>query len=219
MVDYPEVMNKKIVFAFTVAVIISASACAQFSYGVKAGLNVSRMTYETIGDSISTFGFLPSFHVGMYGALDFSDKFNINADFLFSDKGFKENSAGHLLYACLPVMLNYKPFKNFSIGLGPSLGILIGSWGKERDAIKEIYNNPIDVGAVAGVQYSITSSIALSLRFEQGLSNVLGRNANVQYYGSVDGDPIIYTPNLRDMGFKFHNQSFQLSVCYSLMTD
>ena len=162
-----EVMNKFIIVLLA-TLGIGGSSYAQLRYGVKAGLNVSRMVYERYGSSTSTTQFLPSFHVGMYGAFDFSDKFSVNADFLFSDKGFKDGHAAHLLYASIPVMMQYKPIKNFSIGVGPSLGVLITAWGEGSDGLREMFSNPLDFGAVAGMQYAVTSSIAISFRFEQG---------------------------------------------------
>jgi hypothetical protein len=207
-------MNK--ISIFLVAMVMCASAYAQLTYGVKAGLNVSRMVYQVYDDSTSAMGFLPSFHVGMYGGFDFSDKFSVTADFLISDKGCKEAYAAHLLYASIPVLMQYK-IKKISLGVGPSVGILITSWGKERDNLKEMYNNPIDLGVIAGIQYEFTSSIVLSFRFEQGLSNVIGKDAVLPYYKYInENDPLIIDMNMRENGFKFRNQCFQLSLCYRL---
>jgi hypothetical protein len=197
---------------------LSAGLYAQFSYGVKAGLNLSHMQMTHASDTGTyNFGFSPSFQVGMYGSIDVSDKFTFTTDFLISDKGYKEESAVHLLYASIPIMAQFKPMKNLSVGLGPSLGILITTWGKDRELAKDFYTNYFDFGAVAGLQYSITFSIAIALRFEQGFSNVIGKDAKILGYRYIqESDPLFVNLNARDFGFKASNQSFQLSVCYAL---
>jgi Outer membrane protein beta-barrel domain len=209
-------MKKSLLFLAFLS--LSFGLYAQFSYGVKAGLNLSRMqmTYPP-DDAAVSFGFTPSFHVGMYSSIDVSEKFAFSGDFLISDKGYKEKSAVHLLYASIPIMAQFKPIKNLSVGLGPTVGILITTWGKDRELTKDFYTNHFDFGAAAGLQYSITSSIAIALRFEQGFSNVIGKDTTIPYYRYInEGDPLIISENARDLGFKSWNQSFQLSVCYAL---
>jgi hypothetical protein len=207
-------MKKSI--AFLTFLFLSGSLYAQFTYGIKAGLNLSSLRYEIL-DLEGTHGFSPSFHVGMYGNLDVSDNFAFSADFLISDKGYKEESTTHLLYANVPFTAHFKPVKNLSVGLGPSLGFLITHWGKERESAQNLYTNRFDFGAVAGLQYSITPSIAVAVRYEHGFSNVIGEGATIKGQTfNGNGDLIWEDMYASFFNYKSWNQNFQLSVCYAL---
>ena len=134
-------MKKSLLFlAF---LFLSLGLYAQFSYGIKGGLNLSRMQSSSPSDSGTySFGFSPSFHVGMYGSIDVSEKFAFSGDFLISDKGYKEGSTVHLLYASIPIMAQFKPIKNLSVGLRTFLRHPDHHLGKRPGVNKRFLHEP-----------------------------------------------------------------------------
>ena len=188
---------------------------AQLKYGLKAGMNLSRVRHESRWDK-KDYGTMTSFHVGVSVTKDLSKIFFLSGEFLCSDKGFNEGSGVHLLYASIPVMANLKINKNFSMSVGPEFGILITAMGENSEFVKEVYSNRLDVGGSIGLQYSISPSFVFSVKFVQGFSNIIGREANVRYYGFDDQSGVLLSSDLRDAGFVQKNQCFQLSICYSL---
>lgn len=188
---------------------------AQMKYSLKAGMNLSRVLHESRWDK-KDYGTMTSFHVGISATKNISKRFFLSGDFLFSDKGFNEGSSVHLLYATIPVTANLKIIKNLSMGVGPEFGILIAAMGENDEFLKEVYSNRLDVGGSIGLQYSISPSFELSVKFVQGFSNIIGREANVRYYGFDDQSGVLLSSDLRDAGFVQKNQCFQLSICYSL---
>lgn len=205
----------KTIFVTLLLLLAGLHSKAQLSYGLKFGLNFSRVLHKQ--KETEPLGFSPSVHFGAYGNIAVSKHVYFSGDFLLSDKGYHENTSAHLLYLNIPLLVNYKPIKNLSFGLGPYLGVLITPWGKDREGLKEVYSNRLDVGSVIGVQYAFNSAIAVAFRFEQGFSNIIGRNAEIPMYQYIsEGDPVITSMNLRKAGFSHRNQNFQFSVCYSL---
>lgn len=209
-------MSTKVVVLLGMLCCVGTSiAHAQLKYSLKAGMNLSRVRHESRWDK-KDYGSMTSFHVGVSATKDISKKFFLSGEFLFSDKGFNEGSAVHLLYASIPVMANFKMLKKFSMGVGPEFGILITPMGENDEFVKEVYSNRLDVGGSIDFQYTISPSFALSARFVQGFSNVIGREANVRYYGFDHQSGILLSSDLRDAGFVQKNQCFQLSICYVL---
>src|SRR5512137_518612 len=79
--------------------------------GIKAGANfanqdVSNISVETVTD----------YHVGAYVNLNFSKKWGLTPEVLYSAYGTKwDNLTANLDYVAIPVMLRFKPIKLLSL--------------------------------------------------------------------------------------------------------
>ena len=94
--------------------------------------------------------------------------------------------------------------------------MLIATSGKHREYLSAIYNR-FDAGIVGGIDFELAKSFTLAFRFEQGLTNMIARDASsAQYQLAPDGDALIVGANLREAGVVHHSQNFQLSVKYRL---
>jgi hypothetical protein len=207
---------------FIACITVSCSAVAQFSFGLKAGVNYSRVIQKNDTSNWTGFGFAPGLHLGAYSRLSVNEKVELGAEFVFSGKGYRDkqsNNKSHLLYINIPIILDLKITDRLALQLGPEVGFLIASWGKNDDYLSAIYTNRFEFGALAGIRYKLNDSFNLGLRFEQGLSNMIGRDAStLQYRYLPGGDPIIIGQNLREAGWVHHNQNFQLTLEYRLFT-
>lgn len=203
--------------------LIAAGAQSQFSFGFKAGINLSRITSkgDTTGSEKYFYDLAPSLHIGATGSIKVSDRISVCADLLLSEKGYRKDSDGileasRLLYSNMPVYLNLKLSDHFSLHAGPELGILIATRGDDRKYTNSLYSK-VDLGAIAGVAYDISRRLSISLRLEQGISNIVSKNAHrLERVVAPTSDPVIVSRNLRDSGFVRRNQNVQLSMTWSL---
>ncbi len=200
--------------------LILSDLYAQPTFGIKSGINLSRMITRSDTAGWDAYGISPSIHLGAFASLPISPKLNLGAEFLISDKGFRSDGdaffgASHLLYINIPAYADIKVAKSLSVQIGPEVGLLATAWGKHKDYLSALYSNRFDLNVVAGLRYDVTNAVGLSIRFEQGLSNVVGKDASVLLYSYGTGDPVITGQNLRDRGVVHRNQTIQLSVSFS----
>jgi hypothetical protein len=129
---------KKICLLLFAAIIFSASRSqAQgFHLGIKAGTNISQLTGRSFDE-----GFQWNFMAGAFAELNFTDKWGIDPEVLFSqtttqtasnfDDVYEQgiNSRGvKLNYLSIPILLTYKlPLPILSLQLGPQFGILMNT--------------------------------------------------------------------------------------------
>lgn len=155
-------MKKSILVAvlFLVPFIIQAQGVG---LGIKAGANFANPDVTDIDIKTAT-----DFHLGAYVNVNFSDKFGITPEVLYSAYGSEwENVKVDLDYVAIPVMLRYKPIKLLSLEAGPQFGFLtkanVEDVGDVKDQLK---NNDFGLAFGAGVH--------LPLGFNAGARYVLG---------------------------------------------
>jgi hypothetical protein len=207
----------KFIFTF-VLVLIAGSASSQISIGLVAGPQVASLRANR-----TDVDWKISYHAGAYVEYRMKGKLSIKADVLFSDKGYRNSFSSqkvrfHLQYFNVPVMVQYHFSKRFAVAVGGEFGVLISSYNKlwhngeyiDTYDQKKYYGNPIDVGVGCGVSFQLNPKLGATVRFLQGLSNVLNKNAVEEHYAPQIG------MNLRDLGYKYQNQVWQLSIYYSI---
>jgi len=185
-------MKKSILFlAFFVASLTTFSQTTTF--GIKAGINSSKLTVSATGGSVSTES-LVGFHVG--GVVDFGfDSFSIQPGVLFSTKGGKSTSEDGtdkitLNYLEVPVNFLYKvPAGNGKVffGGGPYLGYGLSGKGKSSDGTTtdvtfgstadDIKNPDYGINLLAGYQFS--QGLAINVNYGLGLANLSNDDAGV----------------------------------------
>ena len=186
---------KKIVTILT-ALAIALSANAQTRFGLKAGLNVSQTGGGTIkanGQYVDTEAsdMLVGFHAGGYANFSFNPVIGLQPEVVFSLQGEKEtvetaSSKAYLGYINVPILLDIKPTPNFSILVGPQVGINVfkrmsiageSISGSEMDdllALAGMKVNIADIAAVLGVQYVILDHLTIGARYNFGFTSTVG---------------------------------------------
>jgi hypothetical protein len=165
---------RKLLFVLVVS-LVANSSFGQVRLGLKAGVNAA-----TVADNEWTktrFGI----NAGPIAQINIGKMFFVQSELLYSLKGFKyeyedstwsDHATISLHYINLPVLLGFKPGKNFSIKLGPEIGRLLSARNETAKIdISNIYYD-FDFGADLGLSYSF-KNLAFDLRYNYGIKKVI----------------------------------------------
>jgi hypothetical protein len=122
-------MSKKAVGILSLIFCMHAAGCAQLKFGLKAGLNVSRV--HTNLDLIKKFTVLRS-----------PPTRPLSGELLFSDNGFEKDGSTRLLYAEMPAMATSGIIK----GLNLALDQRPGTYGTNRKRSANLSKGYILIG-------------------------------------------------------------------------
>lgn len=145
-------------------------ATAQTQFGVRAGVNMSRMA-DKASDSEYLFG--------MHGGIYFrgTDPWTVQVEMQYSGQGgtFRDLSTGQtvekrLHYLNPSLLARYSPSESISFLGGVQLGVLIVARTSSSN-ISDDYD-PMDLGLHFGVDYNFSKRWSGSSRFLQSLRNV-----------------------------------------------
>ena len=184
---------KKFVILAAFAV-MSASAFAQFTYGVRAGLNLATISNAKLLVGEDVVKMKPSLYVGAFGEYKVGDFFGLSADLIYSRQGvsfdafsFEEEgeewsipkSNMRLNYLNLPIMARLYVLEGLSVDLGPQFGILLGAkvWSDGVDDTEDIKDEiqSLDVSFGAGLTYNI-GKFLIQGRYNLGLTDCMKDN-------------------------------------------
>lgn len=193
-------MKRIFLFMFMV-VLTRVSAAQDFQYGLKGGLNISKLTVSVTGFSATTDE-LFSFHAGFYGLLMTSEKFGIQPELLYSGQGGSGTGNFTLGYLTVPVMLRYEFTPGVNIQAGPQVGFLMNASVDGQDAKSGMNTTDFSLGFGLGVDRP--SGVNFAFRYVIGLSNTLSDETTGAMVGF--GFP----------GVSMTNQVMQFSVGYRL---
>jgi hypothetical protein len=173
---------KKLLSTVAVVVFFAASAMAQVSVGVKAGLNLANVTGDDVDDSDMRM----SLHLGGYLNYAFSESLSIQPELLYSSMGAKSSyddfgvdieETTKLNYISVPVMVVYS-FGNINVQAGPQIGFLASAKSKvevdgdsEEEDIKDFFKGT-DFGFNLGLGANF-GKLNASARYCLGLSNIV----------------------------------------------
>lgn len=186
---------KKVLFVAAMLCLTTASF-AQFSGGIKAGLNMSSTKWEAGSEDESYSGI--GFHVGFYGNFAITDAFSIQPELLYNNLKFDvEGDDLTANYLSIPVMFKYGFADNmFNVQAGPQIGMLLStdpSEFKDEDGLKGT-DFTLNIGA--GVNFGKFNA---NLRYGIGLANIAG-----DAWTDLSDD------------FSIKNNNFQISLGYTL---
>jgi len=176
--------STKLLLSVVFLTIFTAASNAQsFNLGLKAGANIFRLSGNSF-DKKSQFGF----SAGAYGELYLNKSWGIQPELLFSQsqaktsESFNQQYGGvsfqtvSLDYITLPVMLAFRPTKEFTILAGPQIGYLVyqtqnlvqrnGQY--KADAFKKV-----DLSIVFGGQFNL-NKFKLGARYVIAVNNING---------------------------------------------
>jgi hypothetical protein len=168
----------KKILILSLALVLGIGATAQVKYGAKAGVNVATLSEPEGASFDSKVGFF----VGGLVNFSFSEIIGLQPEVVFSTQGAKEDDSSlNFNYINVPILLDIKPFENFSVLVGPQIGINVYKSAKQggvsisgsdfEDAIGKV--NTIDFGAALGVQYAILGHFVISARYNLGFTKTL----------------------------------------------
>lgn len=175
---------------------------AQWSYGVKGGLNFSNMKCEA-WDPMFKVGV----QVGGFVTYHFNEVLSLQTEMLYSLQGCrlevwesvyldkKEILNRNAHYLNIPVLARIQFVRNLFLDLGPQVGFQVAEYQKydnERHRLSD--TRPVDVALVGGLGYFFNEHWEMDFRYIHGFLPV------AKYWGSDD--------------FKAVNRSLQLSVGY-----
>jgi hypothetical protein len=179
-------MKKTILFAvlFMVPFVIHAQGVG---IGIKAGGNWANQDISNVDINTVT-----SYHAGAYLNVNFSDKWGITPEVLYSVYGSElDNLKLDLDYVAIPVMLRFKPISLLSLEAGPQFSFLTKANYDGDDIKDQLKSN--DFG----------------LAFGAGLHLPLGFNAGVRY--------VLGFTNISDVSTEsIKNRTFQVYVGWTI---
>ena len=208
-------MNPKLLLP--VFLLVSISCSAQFSFGIKAGVNISffRNYNNTIyGNSLfSRIEENPKAGImaGVIGAFKLSENISLQTELLYSQKGFKvidnmqspvinpgSNSGYDMTwhYLDMPFLLKAKACKNFFIEFGPSISFLLNAhfmmskspFGIDIPENQTRHYSKLDPGLNSGLIYS-HHKFAIGARYSLGLTELKVRKPDFDPEIIYDGLP------------------------------
>lgn len=206
-------MKKTILISF-LALATSISAQIKPKYGLSAGLNISSFSGSDKPDGFSS---KTGLHVGGFLWNYLSDKISIDVELYYAQMGAKFKTSAPTIdnnpfslngkvkndYIRLPILFDYHPTEEFSIALGPEIGVLL----KNKVEYDRVINgsttsNPknvqqFDAGLKAKIQYIFAKHYLASVGYYFGMTKVY-KNTEVYQQNSIliQEAPKIYNSNL-----------------------
>ena len=175
-----------------------------FEYGFKGGVNLSTIS----GDVESSIESKTSMNIGMYGLYKILPKLGIQAELLYSEQGFtnetmpthqsieKTEEVLRMQYINLPVLASYNVVEYLWIEGGIQVGYLvdteleeetvrIGDTGQVISETETIGNKndykDLDVGLAGGLRYKLSQNFMLQARYTQSLNDINEAKAGDQF--------------------------------------
>lgn len=179
---------KKIVLIIALILIVN-NVSAQFTIGPKVGLNVSKEYFgkKAVDDDVD---FRMGLNAGVFGRYKISRKFDIQAELLYSQQGYKHDISlvdigGSVIvdgckvlshYLNVPVLLKYYPIKNLFIEVGPQIGFCfdskIPSEYKGMDDFDLDYNT-VDFSLAGGIGVYLGYGLSFDVRYNHGFTKTV----------------------------------------------
>ncbi|QMU26919.1 porin family protein [Adhaeribacter radiodurans] len=214
---------RKVVFMVCLFFLVSTIGYSQKSFGVKAGLNVTRLNVnEAYTLKIKN---RVGYHLGIWKESTISPKVFLRTELFYTLKGGRysdtltlpfaneaSRTKGTLIYNyfTLPLLLGYQLKSKTAVFLGPEFSLLIAPRNRDDGGrthnMKNIlrYNAP-DIGLTAGFRYNLNAKLSADLRYTYGFSTIL-------QYEATDVQGNAYSPK------QSHNEAAQLGLSYTLKT-
>ncbi|WP_316633810.1 porin family protein [uncultured Flavobacterium sp.] len=185
-------MKKSMLILCTLFLSVTVIAQTQkVKLGVKAGLNLSSLTFDESELNSSTKA---GFTTGLMVEIPLAKNFSLQPELLYSQQGTKTSfsdidvtnsnfrSTIKLNYLNIPIMLKYYVIEGLSVQVGPQLGILLKANNKYQDNflgyenqdsfdLKD-YSTGVDTSVNLGLGYQLKNKFYTDLRYNISYSNV-----------------------------------------------
>lgn len=164
---------KKVILTVAIACAVLSAQAQKVSFGVKSGLNISRVTKWDGANSRA------SVHAGGFVNIGLVKNLSLQPELLYSGQGFKykplnAEAVTRLHYINVPVMVQYRFIPEFFVEAGPQLGFLVAARQKVGDVLVDIKDSAkgVDAGIGFGAGYQFPMGIGVSARYMFGLTRV-----------------------------------------------
>ena len=165
--------------AFILSLFLAQAVMAQFSVGVKAGANITKVDGRSFSDE-----FKYGYHLGGFANIGLGGRFSIQPEVLFNQyqtrtdssfqnvyqSAFSGNNDIRLNYLSIPLLLNYKLGSLLSLQAGPMFSVLIDQNKNLLENGKDAFKKG-DFSMLGGVQLGL-GAIKLNGRYVVGLNNI-----------------------------------------------
>ena len=162
-----------IIFFITFLIAIGHQTHAQNKniFGAIVGMNVSSVSDYHGKTAVGITG-------GLYWEWKFSDLFSLQSNFLYSQRGEREDDATPELrvdYMNLPIMTKYYLTDNFQVMTGIFWDLLLRVKGHTYS--NNDFTNS-DFGIPIGLSYALSENLQVGLSYNFGLTNISGTTTN-----------------------------------------
>lgn len=198
------IMKKVLLLA--ACVVMATGAFAQFSWGIKGGLNVSSLT------DVPTNQMKTGIYVGAFAEYKFNDFIAIQPEVVYSRQGVaygivkegdsKLRNRVRANYINIPVLARLYLLDNLTLDLGPQIGFVLTakdfSKGVDTSDGRDVVNaksrldknsyNVVDFSIAMGATYNLNENLFVSARYGLGITNffdkdltgIKGKNSVIQ---------------------------------------
>jgi len=172
---------KKLLLSFLVTAIAVTAANAQgFRLGVKAGANLNKIQGQSFND-----GYNLGYQLGGFAEIDFSDKFGIQPEVLFSQSKtkYEQNTSAltqfdnlksgdniRLDYLSIPILLRINTGKLLTFNVGPQFSVMVNNHETTVSNGKNAFKNG-DFAMVGGAQLNL-KLLRVYGRYNIGLADI-----------------------------------------------
>ena len=155
---------KKLIFTFALLSVPAFIFAQGVGVGIKAGANFSNYSSDDFNTSSVT-----KYHVGAYVNINFSEKWGVTPEVLWSSQGAEIEGVGDFNtdYVTVPIMLRWKPVELIFIEAGPQFNFL-------TNAELDNYPNIEDELKSSTTCVAFGAGVNLPLGFNGGLRYVIG---------------------------------------------
>ena len=176
---------KKCILIFSLLCLSTIALQAQFTPGIKGGLNVTDISNLNGDNRISG-------HVGLFLHHTINSNWCVQPELLYSGQGQKYmTNTGErtitLSYIQVPVMVQYYPVKQLYFEFGPQVSFLTAAHSKgsgdDKVEVDGAYNKA-DFGVNVGLGVAATSNIGFYGRYNAGLTDIT-KNNNISQMNRV----------------------------------
>jgi hypothetical protein len=173
-------MKPAILFVFFLTALSLHTASAQVAFGLKGGLNLTRLDVE---NPELTYQSRSGYHAGLFLRSRF-DGVAIQPELLlFTQSGEVESSMfgtaqEHFTYVSIPLMLKFYPFAGLNIQAGPQFGFLLDGerqydsfLGSGSEDLTEYYKQS-DISLSVGGGYDFDFGLGIDVRYNLGIKDI-----------------------------------------------
>ncbi|MDR1379936.1 MAG: PorT family protein [Tannerella sp.] len=198
-------MKRKKTALLAISLILAATqvVSAQFTTGLKAGLNISDVHFDIplLNDEIE---FRRGLNIGVFGRYFLNDRLDVQAELLYSQQGYRTTTpvtdvGGNILlggykslahYLNIPVLIKFYPVRRIYLEAGPQaefcLGHAYSASGKEmEDALSDagFEKNTADLSLTGGIGLCLGKGFSVNARYCHGLLKM--PSGNTKYNNRV----------------------------------
>ncbi|MBI1782222.1 MAG: PorT family protein [Sphingobacteriales bacterium] len=169
---------KKTLLSFLIIIFSVTPVFSQFSFGIKAGLNVANAKSINSDNNKARLGF----NGGVLSEVEFGKKIILRPELLYSVKGCKfpataVNTGGTLSlnYFSVPILGGYHLNNDFTFLLGPEFNFLTKANSKFDNSDHDVSSNfrKFDIAIDLGAAYNLKSGLGVELRYSYGFKDLV----------------------------------------------